>query len=260
MDYKARFYSPYLNRFIQPDTIIPELSVPQSWNRFSYVTNNPLRFTDPTGHMQASDQYEDSDGKCTSGDKGCNDLVKRIELKKNKEKEQKASDSGENSPHCGQLGKYSPKCPDWHFYTTTHMVCPAEFECTAGEMKDYLSRYAYPGQDHSFPVVDNGIYPIMIVIPNTDYGFRLGDFPGNIRVSVSDGGLMSMNQTLPGHVFHDGIAIRKVYQANNGSWYVTTYSYGNNHQFHTSGVNNAAGPGVFDILDQEMRDNIAAHH
>jgi RHS repeat-associated protein len=50
MDYKARFYSVGLGRFIQPDNIIPYPVNPQSWNRFSYVINNPIRFSDPTGH------------------------------------------------------------------------------------------------------------------------------------------------------------------------------------------------------------------
>jgi hypothetical protein len=42
--------SPYINRFVQPDTIIPDLSNPQSWNRYSYVTNRPIILNDPTGH------------------------------------------------------------------------------------------------------------------------------------------------------------------------------------------------------------------
>lgn len=50
MDYKARFYSPALGRFIQSDTLIPGVANPQSWNRFSYVKNNPVMNVDPTGH------------------------------------------------------------------------------------------------------------------------------------------------------------------------------------------------------------------
>jgi RHS repeat-associated protein len=51
MDYDARFYSPTLGRFLQPDTIVPEPGNPQAWNRYSYVNNNPLIYTDPTGHF-----------------------------------------------------------------------------------------------------------------------------------------------------------------------------------------------------------------
>ncbi|MFT3893689.1 MAG: hypothetical protein QM730_18830 [Anaerolineales bacterium] len=39
-----------MNRFVQPDTIIPDLSNPQSWNRYSYCVNNPILYNDPTGH------------------------------------------------------------------------------------------------------------------------------------------------------------------------------------------------------------------
>jgi len=60
MDYKARFYSPILGRFTQPDTIIP--GGPQGLNRYSYVGNRPINFNDPTGHMMTDDS--DGGGKC----------------------------------------------------------------------------------------------------------------------------------------------------------------------------------------------------
>jgi RHS repeat-associated protein len=43
-------YSPKLGRFLSPDTIIPVFENPQSWNRFSYAINNPIRYNDPDGH------------------------------------------------------------------------------------------------------------------------------------------------------------------------------------------------------------------
>jgi RHS repeat-associated protein len=49
MDYKARFYSPILGRFTQPDSMTP--GGPQGLNRYSYVSNNPVNFNDQTGHV-----------------------------------------------------------------------------------------------------------------------------------------------------------------------------------------------------------------
>ena len=54
-DYVARRYDPRLGRFLQADTIVPELANPQSLNRFAYVKNNPLKYTDPTGHCADDD-------------------------------------------------------------------------------------------------------------------------------------------------------------------------------------------------------------
>jgi RHS repeat-associated protein len=50
MDYHARDYDPALGRFIQPDTIVPSAISPQSWNRYSYVYNDPVGLSDPSGH------------------------------------------------------------------------------------------------------------------------------------------------------------------------------------------------------------------
>jgi RHS repeat-associated protein len=48
--YGARWYDPYLSRFIQPDTIVPNPGDPRALDRFAYVLNNPLKFIDPNGH------------------------------------------------------------------------------------------------------------------------------------------------------------------------------------------------------------------
>ncbi len=48
--YTARYYDPALGRFIQADTLVPSPANPQSLNRYAYVLNSPLRYTDPTGH------------------------------------------------------------------------------------------------------------------------------------------------------------------------------------------------------------------
>jgi RHS repeat-associated protein len=53
-DYKARFYDPTLHRFIQTDTIVPEPGNPQSLNRYIYVLNSPLKYTDPPGSSNIS--------------------------------------------------------------------------------------------------------------------------------------------------------------------------------------------------------------
>jgi RHS repeat-associated protein len=50
--YGARFYVPGLGRFASADTIVPNPTNPQSYNRYSYVRNNPLNMADPTGHYE----------------------------------------------------------------------------------------------------------------------------------------------------------------------------------------------------------------
>ncbi|MES4787537.1 MAG: hypothetical protein C4294_19055 [Nitrospiraceae bacterium] len=54
--YGARYYAPRIGRFTQADTIVPEPGNPQSLNRFAYVNNNPLKYTDPTGYCAEGDQ------------------------------------------------------------------------------------------------------------------------------------------------------------------------------------------------------------
>jgi RHS repeat-associated protein len=48
--YGARYYDASMGRFISPDTLIPNPANPRSFNRYSYCLNNPLKYTDPSGH------------------------------------------------------------------------------------------------------------------------------------------------------------------------------------------------------------------
>jgi RHS repeat-associated protein len=50
--YGARYYDPVTGRFISADTVVPDPAKSQSLNRYAYVHNNPMRFTDPSGHVE----------------------------------------------------------------------------------------------------------------------------------------------------------------------------------------------------------------
>ncbi len=69
----CRWYSPYLNRWIQPDSIVPEPGNPQDLNRYAFVRNNPLKYTDPTGHC-AGDSSDSN-----NPDAGCWGMISKIQ-------------------------------------------------------------------------------------------------------------------------------------------------------------------------------------
>jgi RHS repeat-associated protein len=57
----GRVYDPGVGRFLSADPNIQSVSDQQSYNRYSYVLNNPLKYTDPTGfrtHHVFSDQTD----------------------------------------------------------------------------------------------------------------------------------------------------------------------------------------------------------
>ena len=59
---RARYYASYLNQWIQPDPIVPDPFTPADWNRYVYVRNNPVNYTDPAG-------------LCIRGDTACLDAA-----------------------------------------------------------------------------------------------------------------------------------------------------------------------------------------
>ena len=47
----GRLYDPLVGRMLSPDIVIQDPEYSQSYNRYSYCFNNPLRFTDPSGYV-----------------------------------------------------------------------------------------------------------------------------------------------------------------------------------------------------------------
>ena len=50
MFYNARWYDQVTGRFIQADSIVP--AGVQGLDRYAYVSNSPVNYTDPTGHLE----------------------------------------------------------------------------------------------------------------------------------------------------------------------------------------------------------------
>jgi RHS repeat-associated protein len=53
--FNARWYDGSLGRWASPDSIVP--SGVQAWDRYAFVDNNPLRYTDPSGHEKVCIGY-----------------------------------------------------------------------------------------------------------------------------------------------------------------------------------------------------------
>jgi len=53
----GRIYDPLLGRMLSADPYVPDPLNAQSWNRYSYVMNNPLKYTDPSGYQAYGDDY-----------------------------------------------------------------------------------------------------------------------------------------------------------------------------------------------------------
>jgi len=50
----GRMYDPVIGRVLSPDAFVQDPGYSQSYNRYSYCMNNPLRYTDPSGWLTAA--------------------------------------------------------------------------------------------------------------------------------------------------------------------------------------------------------------
>ena len=68
----GRLYDPFIGRFISADPFVQAPDNSQSYNRYSYVWNNPMTYTDPTGYFvdlvlrKHSEEYRQATGVAAS--------------------------------------------------------------------------------------------------------------------------------------------------------------------------------------------------
>ena len=60
-------YDPVIGRFVTADSIVEDFFAPQTLNRYSYVRNNPLKFTDPSGHTTVGEAIDEKAMAAASG-------------------------------------------------------------------------------------------------------------------------------------------------------------------------------------------------
>ncbi len=69
----GRVYDADLGRFLSADPVVQDPYVTSSLNRYAYVWNNPLKYTDPTGFRLVEDdpngKYQDPDGRMHDPDR-----------------------------------------------------------------------------------------------------------------------------------------------------------------------------------------------
>jgi len=72
----ANYYASSMGRFLSPDPLgifVADKANPQSWNLYSYMLNNPLIYTDPTGEECVWDEgsFDAADDKDTGSSQKC---------------------------------------------------------------------------------------------------------------------------------------------------------------------------------------------
>jgi GH24 family phage-related lysozyme (muramidase) len=187
--------SPYINHFLQPDTVIPNSANPQSWNRYSYVQNRPMNFNDPTGHWtnETNDPVKERLEKAR---------VYEWERTHKKNKDMKTSEDGKDFIKWWEMGKEPPRAypyPDMGGNCTIgygHLLPNENEGCSGWPNKMYRDPKLYPNGlsvtdaqklfDHDilkFETLINGTIKVVLTQAQFDalvsYTFNTGDQTNN---------------------------------------------------------------------------------
>ncbi|MEW4426850.1 RHS repeat-associated core domain-containing protein [Paenibacillus pabuli] len=107
---RASWYHPGMARFIGEDTYEGELSDPLSLNLYSYVSNNPLKYVDPSGHKEEM-------GAGSGGGGGGITPLTRVPASRRGSTPKSSKTPSNSKPTLGRLvNVVTRKLIDWHIY------------------------------------------------------------------------------------------------------------------------------------------------
>ena len=66
----GRVYDPALGRFISADPFVPDIETSKGFNRYAYVNDNPLSYTDPSGFFPSNGNSSERGDSDTGDDRG----------------------------------------------------------------------------------------------------------------------------------------------------------------------------------------------
>jgi RHS repeat-associated protein len=139
IDMRGRMYDPKLGRFLSADPVVADPSDGASWNRYSYVANRPLAFTDPSGfspdpvadlQMQSC---RDNGRTCSQDENGA--ITRYLTITG----AERAPDSGAGTVGFRGMGRYTP----WGFG-----------EATSGAAVQQMTRRQLDFMRHAMPNVE----------------------------------------------------------------------------------------------------------
>jgi hypothetical protein len=176
----GRQYNPTLMRFMQPDPRIANPYNPQDLNRYSYVRNNPLKYTDPTGELPNLAQAVDSanivsylrsvESKC----QGCS--VEQIIGEAARRFQRKEMPGGETVWGKGE------KRGNMYFHTTSsgwvdsmHFFSCAELDLWTNDLTTKIAGYAVEGVQIVLPGGQSSAFSVED-LPSDWVGVKFGEY------------------------------------------------------------------------------------
>jgi RHS repeat-associated protein len=172
--YGARWYDPAIGRFMQADTIVPlQVQGTQAFDRYAYVNNNPLRYTDPSGH-HIGVNYRMTDGSADGYPVIIDYMLMRLE-------EDYGSLTNDYNAILETYGQYAYNHPGLFFYEGANVIKTFLVNSDYGkpyDLKEALNEFFFPGEDNrrKYTLIDEYYY-FFDIWGNMYYGYmgaRLG--------------------------------------------------------------------------------------